>query len=56
MGYTHYWERPRILPRPQFVAAVEDCLLLCAALNTPLGDAGGKGCFLFGDRGLPLGA
>jgi hypothetical protein len=42
MGYTHYWERPRILPRPQFVAAVEDCRRLCVALNIPLGDANGE--------------
>jgi len=43
MGYTHYWERPRILPRPQFVAAVHDCRRLCAAMDIPLGDAHGEG-------------
>jgi len=47
MGYTHYWERPRILPRPQFIAAVEDCRRLCAALDIPLGDAHGEGRPLF---------
>ncbi|HZK81206.1 MAG TPA: hypothetical protein VFC46_09075 [Humisphaera sp.] len=43
MGYTHYWERPRILTRPQFLAAIEDCRRLCDALNIPLGDAEGNG-------------
>jgi hypothetical protein len=43
MGYTHYWERPKVLPRPQFLAAVEDCGRLCDALNIPLGDAHGNG-------------
>jgi hypothetical protein len=43
MGYTHYWERQRILPLPQFVTAVEDCRRLCVALDIPLGDAQGKG-------------
>ena len=43
MGYTHYWERPKVLPRPQFVAAVKDCRRLCTALNIPLGDAHGEG-------------
>ena len=42
MGYTHYWERPSVLPRPQFVAAVDDCRRLCAAMDIPLGDAQGK--------------
>jgi hypothetical protein len=41
MGYTHHWERPRILPRRQFIAAVEDCRRLCAALDIPLGDGHG---------------
>ena len=36
MGYTHYWERPQVLPRPQFVAAGDDCRRMCAALNIPL--------------------
>ena len=43
MGYTHYWERPTVLPRPQFLAAVEDCRRLCNALPIPLGDADGRG-------------
>ena len=43
MGYTHYWDRPRVLPRPQFADAVEDCRRLCDALQIPLGDAEGKG-------------
>lgn len=43
MGYTHYWERLEVLPCPQFLAAVDDCRHLCAALNIPLGDAGGQG-------------
>lgn len=47
MGYTHYWERPRILPRPQFIAAVEDCRRLCAALEIPLGDGHGEGRPIF---------
>jgi hypothetical protein len=43
MGYTHYWERAAVLPRPQFAAAARDCRQLCAALAVPLGDAGGQG-------------
>jgi hypothetical protein len=47
MGYTHYWERPCVLPRPQFIAAVEDCRRLCAELNIPLGGADGRGQPIF---------
>jgi hypothetical protein len=47
MGYTQYWARPQVLPRPQFVAAVEDCRRLCAALNIPLGDGNGQGQPIF---------
>jgi hypothetical protein len=43
MGYTHHWERLRILPRPPFIAAIEDCRRLCDALQIPLGDANGEG-------------
>ena len=43
MGYTHYWERPGELPRPQFAAAAEDCRRLCAALEIPLVGAQGSG-------------
>ena len=43
MGYTHYWERRRALPRPLFVTAANDCRRLCAALAIPLGGAEGKG-------------
>jgi hypothetical protein len=43
MGYTHYWERQRILPRALFITAVENCRRLCAALNIPLGDGSGEG-------------
>ncbi len=49
MGYTHYWERLEVLPRPQFVAAVEDCRRLCEALHIPLGDAEGNGNPTFTD-------
>jgi hypothetical protein len=52
MGYTHYWERPGVLPRPQFLAAAEDCRRLCEALQIPLGDAQGKGRPLFGAAGI----
>jgi hypothetical protein len=41
MGYTHYWERPRILPRRPFAAAAKDCRRLCLALAIPLGDGRG---------------
>jgi hypothetical protein len=50
MGYTHYWERLKVLPRPQFLEAVEDCRRLCAALKIPLGDADGKGSPRFSQR------
>jgi hypothetical protein len=50
MGYTHYWERPRVLPRRQFIAAVQDCRRLCAALNILLGGADGRGEPNFGDE------
>ena len=49
MGYTHYWERPKVLPRPQFLAAVEDCRRMCSALSIPLGDSGGEGHPMFAD-------
>ena len=49
MGYTHYWERPKVLPRPQFVAAVADCRRLCTGMNIPLGDAHGQGKPIFTD-------
>jgi hypothetical protein len=49
MGYTHYWERPRILPRLQFIAAVQDCRRLCTGLNIPLGGADGRGEPIFSD-------
>jgi hypothetical protein len=49
MGYTHYWERLKVLPRPQFHAAVEDCRRLCDALKIPLGDAEGNGKPAFTD-------
>ena len=42
MGYAHYWERRRILPRPQFLAAVADCRRLCDAMHIPLGDGDGR--------------
>jgi hypothetical protein len=42
MGYTHYWERPRVLPRTQFVAAIEDCRRLRTTLNIPLGNESGQ--------------
>src|SRR5215204_4988766 len=50
MGYTHYWERPKVLPRPQLGMAVQDCRRLCAALAIPLGDAGGEGRPTFNSR------
>lgn len=50
MGYTHYWERRRMLPLSPFVAAVEDCRRLCQALPIPLGDAGGEGVPVFGRK------
>ena len=50
MGYTHYWERPSVLPRPQFIAAVEDCRRLFAALGIPLGGANGEGKPIFTDK------
>ena len=43
MGYTHYWERPKVLPRRLFARAAEDCRRLCQALAIPLGDAQGNG-------------
>jgi hypothetical protein len=43
MGYTHYWERPGELPRPQFAAAAQNCRTLCAALEIPLVGAEGSG-------------
>ena len=42
MGYTHYWERPAVLPLPQFIAAAEDCRRLCEGLAMPLGCAAGN--------------
>ena len=42
MGYTHYWERPETLPRPQFAKTVKDCRRLCDVLNIPLGDENGE--------------
>ena len=50
MGYTHYWERQQVLPRPQFMAAVEDCRCLCKVMNIPLGDAHGEGDPTFTDE------
>lgn len=43
MGYTHYWERVKVLPRAPFAAAVEDCRRLGAALAIPLGGGDGEG-------------
>jgi hypothetical protein len=42
MGYTHYWDRRRILPVGPFRAAVADCQKLCQSLPIPLGDAVGR--------------
>ncbi|HET6249745.1 MAG TPA: hypothetical protein VFE47_18795 [Tepidisphaeraceae bacterium] len=50
MGYTHYWERPSVLPRPEFIAAVADCRRLCAAIGVPLAGADGTGQPTFNDN------
>ena len=50
MGYTHYWERRRVLPLRPFLAAVEDCRRFCQALPIPLGDAHGEGEPIFSRR------
>jgi hypothetical protein len=47
MGYTHYWERPKILPHLQFAAAAADCRSLCIAMDIPLGGADGKAAPVF---------
>jgi hypothetical protein len=52
MGYTHYWARPRVLPRLAFTTAVDECRRLCAALAIPLGGAAGEGSPVFSDTAV----
>jgi len=49
MGWTHYWERPPVLPTEAFKNAVADCMKVCTAAKVNLAGETGKGKPVFND-------
>jgi hypothetical protein len=49
MGWTHYWERPPVLPTEALKKAVIDCQKVLASAGVALAGEAGKGLPVFND-------